>query len=338
MQVSPQLQQPRPAPGPLADDPSLLFAEQHVLFAGAPQQCVGYIVLRNPTKCRVRTRCLYLQYDAPHLFDSVTCGPESGPIIELENTEGCGDNPSPKSPSEGGTGTETEEPVLFAAGGETHSSSVPALPLRVIPLRVKLGPCETQEVRVQVPISPTAPPGDYRATLFDPQGASCRATIQVHERRATRVHPSVVRCSATPGDKRTWEVELKNVGNVVSELLPGAVVHLSSGDENWHRHFHRAVARLGEQGHEQVLDHFVKSLGGSEHMPIKGKLVLGAGSLAPGEGRRVTLELTVPPKLPTRRYFNAVTRLADGVFTAALYITPSDTDHSNESSEPEPNP
>lgn len=334
--MSPELQTPRPTKALLADSPAVLAKEQHVLFAGAPPQCVGYVVLHNPTRCRVRARYLYLQCDAQGLFDPLTCPPEPEPI-RVEGTEGCAGEPIPSTLPGGDEEAATEGPVLLAGSGETHSAALAALPLRVVSVRVKLGPCESREVRVEFPLSLAAPPGEYSATLFDPQGASCRATIQVHERRVTRVHPSIVPCSGAPGDKLSWEVHLKNVGNVVSELSPGAVVHLSSGDENWHRHFHRAVARFGGQGHEQVLNQFVESLGGSEHTPIKGKLVRGAGQLAPGEGRRVTLELTVPKKLPPRRYVNAVTRLGDGVFTASLYIMPSDTDP-NEPCEPEPIP
>lgn len=325
MQVSPELQLSRSAAGGSSDCPAVLIPEQQVLFAGTPPSCAGYVVLHNCARRRVRARYLYLRCDAKYLFDAVECVDE--PILTNEgDSDESADEPSDGERSKG---QENAGPPLVAGEGSIVAEEVP--PVRLLSIRAKLLAGESRELRVEIPISLTAPPGTYTATLMDPSGPSCPATIQVHERRATRVHPSVVPCSASRGQVLSLEVHVKNVGNVVSHLAPGVAIRLSSGDENWHRHFHRSVARFGSQGHQQVLDRFVETLGESEHSPLKGRLTRGAGELAPGEGRLVNLEFTVPNTLPARRYFNAALRLGDGALTLSLYITPSDHEDSVES-------
>ncbi|HXS16079.1 MAG TPA: hypothetical protein VN764_02765, partial [Polyangiaceae bacterium] len=234
----------------------------------------------------------------------------------------CTSEPTPEGedptegeePPEGEGPTEGEEPpigpILLASSGAR------AWPIH---LKAKLAACESREVRLVIQIAPTAPPGTYPALLLDPLGVRADATIQVHELRVTRIHPSLVSYGVSADQVLSLALHAKNTGNVPTYIRRSAIVRLRPGEENWHRHFHGAVARSGDQGHHKVLDEFVATMSRHEPSPIKGKIVEGAGQLLPGESRNLKLEIPMPSKLPAGCTFNAVTRIGDGVLNLVLY-------------------
>lgn len=164
------------------------------------------------------------------------------------------------------------------------------------------------------------PPGRYEGVLEAAEGRSHPVVIHVQESRRLRLWPPSVTHAARAGETITVRSSILNRGNVPYVIPERAPVELYAGGRGWRGHFHAAAKSSGEQGHQAFLDEFVKRVGQDELGFARARVLQGAGSLAPQEGRALEIEFELPKKLKGRRTYGAALLLGDVRLRIALHL------------------
>jgi hypothetical protein len=219
---------------------------------------------------------------------------------------------------------------LRSASGKLSNSCDPEM--IEIRLLASLCPCETRQVEVSVPLPPFTPPGCYEASLEGADGASCRVSIHVLERRRLRLSPASLSYTKAPGETFALCVTATNLGNVPVEVPRSAALALHDREHGWHDHFHAAASTHGDQGNGPFLDAFIKRMAAAEPPVGRIRISEGAGVLAPDSSRLLEIAVSLPKKLRAPYNYAAVAYLADAALSLNLLVTqPSDPNHSVES-------
>lgn len=189
-----------------------------------------------------------------------------------------------------------------------------------IDVSAPLCPGETQLLRVKLRLPAGTPPGRYQAWL-EGEGKQARpVTIEVLERRKTRLSPGAITHACRPGDTFSVRVTASNLGNVPVEVPSRAVVELHPGDRGWLHHFHAAARSHGDRGYQSFLDGFVRRLGQAEPPLGRARVRAGQGLLEPQQGRVIEVEISLPKKLRARRSYLARVRLAGASLRMTLHV------------------
>jgi hypothetical protein len=198
-------------------------------------------------------------------------------------------------------------------------------------VNAKLCPGETQQVPIDLELRPGTPPGCYDACLESGEGRSCQVSVHVLENRQVELYPSSVTYGTQPGATFTVLTNVRNAGNVTTNIPKRVAVTIHALERGWQDHFHAAAKAEGDHGQDAFLDSFVKRMGRAELPLGRAKLLQGSGPLAPQSARLLELRVTLPKKLHLGRTYQAIVRLGEVVFTLTLPMTAAQP-------APDPNP
>lgn len=268
----------------------LQFGDQPIVLSGVPPRLSGPLWVRNPQSVAVRFKRLAIRTAATELGVAAGAVQASAAV-------------PPTKPSKSKAAAASVAPQID-------------LDVQVVG---KLRGGEAGELLAVLEVPLGTAPGSYQATLAGAGGAGHAVLVQVGEHRQVRLHPSSLARSATPGDKLSFQVSVRNLGNVTS-LIPAATpVLLHGNDRDWMDHFHAAVKSSGDKGHAVFLDDFVARMAADEPPVGRAKIAVGAGPLAAQQGRMLEIEVTIPAKLPPDNDYLATLQLGDALLQLQLH-------------------
>jgi hypothetical protein len=159
---------------------------------------------------------------------------------------------------------------------------------------VRTGPAIAGVRSLRLALPPTAPPGTYEGVL---QLADREQPIVVEVEPLVRLRavPSLLALHAPPGGRVDLDLAVQNEGNAPASIRKAHVVALFTSDAVARAIHHALEDRLPE-GRRRV-DHAFDALADEHGGQARLKVATGAGPLAPGEARRLSVELAVPKSL-----------------------------------------
>lgn len=160
------------------------------------------------------------------------------------------------------------------------------------------------------------PPGRYTGEVrlgdgWHPIG------VTVEEHPSLRLIPTRLEATVNPGGDLIAELTVANVGNVAYELTRSHVVGLTAADALDRALSRTSIAALSEG--ENPAFRFAAELFGARGGATAIRVREGAGSVEPGEARRVRITVHIPERLQGGRTYIGTWRLGDSGF--AMRIT-----------------
>jgi len=210
-----------------------------------------------------------------------------------------------------------EQRMVFR-GARMSSVMAPAAAraaLEAVPVAQKLPsvivkPGERRRVPLRMALSPTTPPGEYRAEI-KLEERTWPVVMHVTEKVALDISPGQIVLHNEPGAAFKKQVVLTNLGNV--PLAIHEVTAIPLDDELLNCRILRAVAAaVGEKEDEQTIDSVLTEFARKSNAALTQSGILrvrnlaGSFSLAPGEVRSIELEFRLPETLDKRTRYRAL--------------------------------
>jgi hypothetical protein len=159
--------------------------------------------------------------------------------------------------------------------------------------------------RYKLRLSPTTPPGAYKATIRTGD-VQHKASVTVQAAPRLTVLPAELRLDGRPGGRISETLTVWNRGNVVIDLADHAVVGLFDNDG-----LETAFASTYRENPDDVqgvLTHFFKRLRESHGGLLKLSVATTGGTIAPGAQARVQVSGRLPSALRAGHGYHGVWR------------------------------
>lgn len=196
--------------------------------------------------------------------------------------------------------------AVFAAARGVRWSSTPRGPaFKTHPvLRAGRDPSHTR-----LRLDPVTPPGDYTAVIELADGGQREVTLSVQPQPRLRVLPGELRFTGAPGGAVSAQVLVENRGNVAVDI--GDTLVTGVFDDDGIETALASTYRMDSDDLGRIVGNLFARLRDAHGGLLRLRVAEGAGTLAPGERRVLTLQTTLASRLHRGHGYHGVLQIGE---------------------------
>ena len=171
------------------------------------------------------------------------------------------------------------------------------------------------------------PPGTYQGTV-NIGAVTYKSVVDVTPHMNFLLIPDQLALNVNPGEKVTVQLTIANLGNTTIEIptTHGFGLFDLEGAEKGIRTALTSTSVKGQERFNRLIEGVAAGHGGLVRLLVKE----GAGQVAPGESRKVLLELSIPKRLNPGHIYEGTWPLANLNYYIYIKVLPTSKGHSKE--------